>query len=373
MGLIGAPADTVLQFGTSRFLQAHADLFLDEAAAGPVTVVASSGGAAGLARARAFNDPAGYPVIIRGLVDGQPVQTRQQVHVVTRGLSSEEDWPEVLRIAATKARCVISNTTEAGLVAGDETIDLRHPEASVPPSFPGKLLACLASRYGTGADGLTIFPTELVARNGVVLETLLREMAQRNGATPSFLDWMAARCVFANSLVDRIVSESLEPIGAVAEPYALWAIERRPNLVPPCTHPAIRIVDELEPFQRLKVHILNLGHTVLAQTWLDGGWAGETTVLRMLADDHTRTDLLSLYHDEVLPGFAVHGLGPQAEAYLATTLGRFDNPFLAHRVADIAQGHIAKLQSRIGAFIAWAEAAGAPAMPRLKAIAARAA
>ena len=371
MGLIGRPSGTVLQFGTSRFLQAHADLFLDEAGAGPVTVVASSGGAAGLARARAFNDPAGYRVILRGLVDGQPVETRQQVHVVTRGLTAEADWPEVLRIAAQEARCVISNTTEAGLVAGDEVIDLRHPEASVPPSFPGKLLACLAARHAAGGEGLTVFPTELVARNGAVLETLVRDMARRNGATPGFLDWMAARCVFANSLVDRIVSESLEPLGAVAEPYALWAIERRPNLVPPCTHPAIRIVDDLEPYQRLKVHILNLGHTVLAQTWLDGGWPVQTTVREMLADVRTRTDLLRLYHDEVLPGFAARGLGPEAKAYLATTLGRFDNPFLAHRVADIAKGHGAKLQSRIGAFITWAGAAGPLPMPRLRALAAR--
>lgn len=369
MGLrANTSAGCVLQFGTSRFLQAHADLFLDEAGAGPVTVVASSGGAAGLARARAFNDPAGYPVIIRGLKDGQPVEARQQVHVVTRGLTTEEDWPEVLRIAAKEARCVISNTTEAGLTAGDEVVDLRAPEASVPPSFPGKLLACLAARHIEGLDGLTIFPTELVARNGLVLESLVRDMAVRNGAAPDFLDWLASRCVFANSLVDRIVSESLAPLGAVAEPYALWAIERRPGLVPPCVHPAIQNVDDLEPYQRLKVHILNLGHTVLAQAYLDGGWPAETTVRQMLADPPTRADLLQLYRDEVLPGFTARGLGPEAEAYMATTLGRFDNPFLAHRVADIAKGHATKVQSRIGAFIDWAKAAGAPPMPRLAAI-----
>jgi tagaturonate reductase len=77
---------------------------------------------------------------------------------------------------------------------------------------------------------------------------------------------------FADTLVDRIVTE---PVGAIAEPYALWAI-RRANFVL-FTHPAIVMTDDLEPFERLKLYILNLGHTVLAEEWLRAGCrAGET-------------------------------------------------------------------------------------------------
>ena len=32
--------------------------------------------------------------------------------------------------------------------------------------------------------------------------------------------------VFGNTLVDRIVSQDIEPVGAIAEPYALWAIQQ---------------------------------------------------------------------------------------------------------------------------------------------------
>ena len=46
----------------------------------------------------------------------------------------------------------------------------------------------------------------------------------------------------AQAELDRIVSEPIEPVGAVAEPYALWAIEAQPGLVAPTAHPAIRIV-----------------------------------------------------------------------------------------------------------------------------------
>ena len=62
------PTRCVVQFGTSRFLQAHADLFIHEARAegqeaGPVTVVQTSGDAARAGRVAAFGSPGGYPVI----------------------------------------------------------------------------------------------------------------------------------------------------------------------------------------------------------------------------------------------------------------------------------------------------------------------
>ncbi len=64
-----------------------------------------------------------------------------------------------------------------------------------------------------------------------------------------------------NSLVDRIVSEPILPVGAIAEPYALWAIERQPGMVLPCEHDDIVVTDELAHYERLKLLMLNLGHT----------------------------------------------------------------------------------------------------------------
>ncbi|MGO7251586.1 mannitol dehydrogenase family protein, partial [Rhizobium brockwellii] len=85
-------------------------------------------------------------------------------------------------------------------------------------------------------------------------------------------------CVWANTLVDRIVSEPLHPAGAVAEPYALWAIERQSGLALPFPHPDIVLTDDLERYERLKLHILNLGHSWLAARWHDGGGAADLTV-----------------------------------------------------------------------------------------------
>ncbi|MGN6142336.1 MAG: mannitol dehydrogenase family protein, partial [Mesorhizobium sp.] len=165
-----------------------------------------------------------------------------------------------------------------------------------------------------------------------------------------------------------IVSEPIEPAGAVAEPYALWAIEAAPGITAPCDHPAIRVVPDLGPLERLKLHILNLGHSVLADLWLRGDASPSANVRGMMKAEPGET-VRAIWRDEVLPAFAATGMGDEAAAYCATTEERFLNPFLDHRIADIAQNHREKISRRIGGLFEWADPS--IPMPRLRAIAGR--
>jgi tagaturonate reductase len=47
------------------------------------------------------------------------------------------------------------------------------------------------------------------------------------------------------------------------------------------------------------------------------------------------------------------GMGGEAEAYVAQTVERFENPFLNHRLADIADNHAEKIRRRAGGFLDW--------------------
>lgn len=361
----------VLQFGTGRFLQAHADLFLHEGGGGPVTVVASSGSPTGRARLAALHAPGGYIVKVRGLEDGAVVDREVRVTSIARGLDIDTDWPEIVRIASSETRFLISNTTESGYAVPDGlTVDLDRRDAP-PPSYPGRLLALLAARHAAGAPSMIVLPTELVGRNGDTLKGIVIGLAKASRASDALLDYLERECIFANSLVDRIVSAPLEPAGAVAEPYALWAVEMQPGLVMPCEHPAIRLVPDLEPYERLKIHILNLGHSVLADHWSREGLAADATVRGLLAQPAIRAMLDAVYDEEVLPGFAARGMGDVAPAYRIATMARFDNPFLDHRVADIFNGQPQKVDRRIRGFMEWIGAVGGPETPRLAAIAAR--
>jgi tagaturonate reductase len=358
----------VVQFGTSRFLQAHVDLFVSDAMregqdAGPITVVQTSGSADRAGRLAAF-DGRPIPVLIRGLEGGRPVERTQHVTSLVRGLSTADDWPEVERIVVEEARYLVSNTGDGGWrMADDETAG-----DGVPASFPAKLTKLLHARWRENPAPPILFPCELVPDNGAVLRRLCVGVAERSALPATFVAWLRKECVWANSLVDRIVSGALEPAGAIAEPYALWAIERQPRLVVPCTHSAIRVVDDLKPYERLKLFVLNLGHTALAERWLVERRARGETVREILALPEIDAWLASIYDEEVIPVLLAAGIA-DAPAYRATVLERFRNPFLDHRLADIADNHAAKKARRFGGIreLAGEVAPGRP-LPRLAAM-----
>jgi tagaturonate reductase len=371
-----APGQPILQFGTSRFLQAHVDLFVSEAAQagqalGGIAVVQTSGNPGSLARMRALAAGDGFDVVVRGLVRGQPVETRQRCRSVRAAFDARTQWPAVREQMRGAARVVVSNTGDSGWeLHADDAAALLRDDAPAPRAFPAKLLVLLHDRWCAQPEAeLSLLPCELVARNGERLREIVASLAGAWGCAPAFVDWMRGHVVWANSLVDRIVSEALDPIGAVAEPYALWAIERQPRLLLPCSHPSIVLTDELARFERLKLFLLNLGHTVLADLWMQGGHPAQMTVLQAMQDAALRDALESVWRDEVLPVFDALGEGPDARAYLDELRDRLLNPFLAHRLADIAQNHAQKKLRRIEPLIALA-AQHAPtlAQPRLRAV-----
>lgn len=350
-------ATPIFQFGTSRFLQAHADLFIDEAmrenaAVGPITVVQSSGDPSRAGRLAALAVPGGFPVRIRGLQQGEVIDREQSVRSVRRTLSTATDWVRLVRVFCDQADYVISNTGDTGFAP--QPAD-QCPQFDQSMSFPAKLHLLLRARFEHDARPLTILPTELIRQNGHVLKSRILSLCGDQDS--AFYQWLDDRVIWANSLVDRIVSQALKPAGAVAEPYALWAIERTPGLAAPCEHPCVRMVDDLQEVESLKLFILNLGHSYLVHLW-SRRQNPPQTVAAFLSLPQIRTELIDLYDQEVLPAFAATGRDTSARAYVETTLDRFDNPFLEHRLSDIAQNHPEKIERRIGGFLAWAKTVG---------------
>jgi tagaturonate reductase len=347
----------IIQFGTSRFLQAHVDLFVHEARVagqpiGPITVVKTTSGQDRAGRVEALKRGVRFPVRIRGVEAGRVIDDLIEVASVDQAFDAPREWPAVIRCFAQDADIAVSNVGDRAYDCDVE--DLAHDFSSqvAPSSFPAKLLALLLARFRQGGRPLLFLPTELVSANGRRLAGIIQGLACQTRQPDSFRAWLAESVVFADTLADRIVSEPIEPVGAVAEPYALWAI-RRGEFAEPLQHPAVRLVDDLEPFERLKLHILNLGHTALADQWLRQGRQPDETVRAILTDRAVFRQLMHLYEDEVVPGFALREMMSEAQPYVRVTLERFQNPFLEHRLADIAQNHAAKVRNRIAAFLDW--------------------
>jgi len=356
----------ILQFGTSRFLQAHADLFVSEAmkrgeALGAITVVQTTGSSERSGRLAALSADAGFPVHIKGKKDGRVVDEVVRVGSVRRALSALAQWDTVETIFAGEVKLVICNTADRGYDVSEERQSL--PDG-VPVSFPGKLTKLLLARFRRTGEALTILPAELIPKNGDRLKEIVTTLAKGWALGDDFLAWLDEKVVFSNTLVDRIVSEPIEPAGAVAEPYALWAIESRPGLVLPCIHPDIVVAPDIGRYEQLKLFILNLGHTFLTDRWLKADPDPSMTVKVLLARPDMREALERLYADEVVPGFGLKGMGEAAEAYVRQTIERFENPFLEHRLTDIAQNHEEKIRRRMGGFLDWS-GAEAPTLRRM--------
>jgi tagaturonate reductase len=346
----------ILQFGTSRFLQAHVDLFVSQALAqgeamGRIAVVQTTSSRESRKRLDAFAAAKPYLVQIKGLSAGKIIDESVVVTSVGAGLDAAAQWDEVERLFIA-ARCAVSNTADRGY----ETDPADRPDGGTPRSFPAKLAKLLLARHRAGAEPITLFPCELTPANGRVLRETVLGVLDRWEAPTKARRWVEDECIWVNSLVDRIVSAPLEPLGAVAEPYALWAIEDQPGLELPCRHASITVAADLKPYERLKLFILNLGHTYLAEIWARGGGAPTLTVREAMTDKGIRAELDDLYDKEVLPVFAGIGMQEEAEAYRATVVERFCNPFLDHRLAEIFINHDAKKQRRFGGLIELARA-----------------
>jgi len=353
----------ILQFGTGRFLQAHVDLFVSQALArgeaiGGITVVQTTDSPQSSSRLAALASGRGFRVEIQGRMNGERVVETVHVDSVREGLDASRDWPRVMEAIATDVQVIVSNTADRGYALNDsDSAALLWDSAAVPRSFPAKLLVLLHHRWRCNPDAaLSLYPCELVSRNGDTLRDLVLDLAQAWGTPGQFQDYVREHCVWVNSLVDRIVSAPIEPVGAVAEPFALWAIERRARMVLPCTHAAIVLTDTLARHERLKLMLLNLGHSFLAERWIVGRRAADETVIQAMSDVGLRAELEAVWCDEVLPVFDAEGEGEDARAYLTGLRDRLLNPFLAHRLADIAKDHAEKKRRRIAPLIARATA-----------------
>jgi tagaturonate reductase len=341
--------ETILQFGSGRFLRAFADLFIHQAnqqgqAVGRVVIVQSTGDD----RAGGLNKQGGrYHVVIRGIENGQVVDRIEPVESVSRAIVATTHWDEVRALArAPQLRLILSNTTEAGYAL--DPADM--PGDAPPRSFPAKLLAVLRERFEAGQPGVTVVPCELREHNADLLHGIILQLASDWRLPEAFQHWLRTECIWLHTLVDRIVTGtprehpllSQDALLTVCEPYALWAIEDKPKAWKFLQHPAVVWTPDVVPYFLRKVRILNGGHTAL----LIKAWPrGFRTVREAVLDPELGAWLQRLLFEEIVP--VLEGRVDQPAEFARQVLDRFRNPFVEHKLADIAVNHAVKVPVRL--------------------------
>jgi tagaturonate reductase len=128
----------------------------------------------------------------------------------------------------------------------------------------------------------------------------------------------------------------------VCEPYALWAIQQLAGSRPFLVHPAVVWTPDVQPYFLRKVRILNGAHTALLIKALPRGFS---TVRQAVTDPELGAWLEKLLFEEVVP--VLEGRVDDPAGFARLTLERFRNPFVEHRLADIALHHAKKVAVRL--------------------------
>ena len=344
---MSALPETILQFGSGRFLRAFADLFVQHGnmqgqGIGRIVVVQSTGEG----RAGGLNAQQGrYHVVVRGYEAGAVVDRVEACHSVSRALHAGSQWAEVIALATSpELHTILSNTTEGGYASDDS----ENPFDSVPPSYPGKLFAVLYARWMAGLPGVTVIPCELIEGNATILKEKLCRLAVLWDA--AFERYLRDDCVWLHTLVDRIVTGTpadhpllaTDPMVIVAEPFAFWALEDHPRSQFKLQHPAITRAADVKPYFLRKVRILNAAHTALLIRAVPRGFK---IVRDAVNDPDLGPWLWKLLETEIVPTLA--GRVEQATRFAEQTIERFKNPYLDHKFADIALQHESKINVRL--------------------------
>lgn len=356
--------EKVLQFGTGVLLRGLVDHYIDKANRkgifnGRIVVVKSTGQGG----ADAFDkQDALYTLCIRGVMNNQTIAENYINASISRVLHAQKDWEQILSCAHDQGmQVIISNTTEVGIQLVNDDIR-RHP----PISYPGKLLAFLYERFkafgGSIHSGMVIVPTELVPENGKKLEAIVLELAHLNGLPEEFMEWLEKYNYFCNSLVDRIVPGSPEPVQqsslekefgytdrllSIAEAYSLWAIEGdekiRKVLSFAEANEEIVIMPDIDLHRELKLRLLNGAHTLSCGVAFLSGFE---TVKNAMDEPVFSSYISNLMLNELALGIP-YPVDPQvSEQFGQSVLDRFQNPYIRHYWKSIAMQYSAKMKMR---------------------------
>ncbi|MBT8099966.1 MAG: mannitol dehydrogenase family protein, partial [Gammaproteobacteria bacterium] len=198
------------------------------------------------------------------------------------------DDPERLHtiLADPSIRIVSLTITEGGYFIDSSTgvFDQDHPAIvadSASPDEPktvfGFICAALKRRRDASMPPFTVMSCDNVPHNGVITRNAVAGLARL--ADADLADWIEQEVTFPNGMVDRITPatgarerdllardfgiEDRHPV--FCEDYIQWVLEDKfCNGRPALEKVGVQFVDDVTPYENMKIRVLNGGHATLA-------------------------------------------------------------------------------------------------------------
>lgn len=268
-------------------------------------------------------------------------------------------------IAAENTKIVSYTITEKGYYynLSGHTFDINHMDiihdlnhSNHCKTAIGTTVWGLYRRYQNKQSGVTLISCDNLPHNGKILQTAITCFAKE--INPQFARWVVNQCTFPSSMVDRIVpavtNESINKVNTiinyhdsvpvVTEAFSQWVIEDnfatdKPHL----DQVGVQFVDNVTPFESMKLTMLNGSHSLIAYL---GALAGFKTVCQAI-ESPLIYQLIHYYMTKVAAPL-VHGLPKNISLthYRDSLLTRFKNPHLKHSTEQIAADSSQKIPQR---------------------------
>ncbi len=344
--------ETVIQFGEGNFLRGFFDWFLDGLNKkglyeGKAVIIQPRAGG----KVAPLNEQdCKYNLCLRGIENGQVKEEHSLIESVSRGVDPYKNFEGYLALADNPDfRFIVSNTTEAGI---EFDPDCKFSDTPCK-SFPGKLTQLLYRRYKNDLNGFILLPCELIDNNGDELKKSVLKYAELWGLEKEFSEWVEKENVFANTLVDRIVTgyptdqtASLHPEDEfldTGELFHLWVIEGDFENELPLKKAGYNVVwtNDVTPYKKIKVRILNGAHTSMVTGAL---LSGVETVGECMADATVSAFLNKAVNEEILKTI---GDNEESGNFAKAVFDRFKNPFIKHQLRSIALNSVSKFSVRV--------------------------
>lgn len=355
----------IVHIGAGAFHRAHQAVYTDD-------VLATSGGdwrILGVSlrsadTAAALNGQAGrYHLVVRsGQEDAHEFRVIGSVAGVLVGadgigpILDEMTNPRVRIVSLTiteKAYAFDRQKAELDMTDPQILADLKTPED--PHSAIGLVTRALMLRKQRGHAPFSVMSCDNLPENGALLRSAVLGFAKRMDA--ELADWIASEVSFPSTMVDRITpactqdlidethtTTGLRDLAPVeTEPFSQWVIEDTFSNGRPDWHAVgAFLVDDVTPYENMKLRMLNGAHSLLAYS---GFLSGQTYVrdtmndrsLRQLINRHIRAAAATL---DALDGI-------DFDAYGAELMQRFGNTNIAHETYQIAMDGSQKMPQRI--------------------------
>lgn len=265
------------------------------------------------------------------------------------------------KMAHPDTRIVSLTITEGGYYFNPNTgaFDFDHPDiqhdlhsSSQAKTVYGFLTAALKIRQEKNLPAFTILSCDNIQHNGDVARDMLLAFAEKKD--PSLFAWIKNEVSFPNSMVDRITpvtsKSSIEFLHTayklqdewpvVCEPYIQWVIEDDfSNGRPPLEKLGVQFVPDVTPYEKMKIRLLNAGHSVLG---IPGAVHGHATINQCMEDKIFASFMRAFMDQEVTPLLGkIEGI--DLTEYKNSLEERFSNPNIKDGVNRICSESSAKL------------------------------